>query len=203
MAYSRMSAIITAMNFADRVSLDGFVASKLGYFGQSPAGHSKGLKTLNGVLITPGMLLSDIGAIPRENDCAHFISCCVGNTHGTLEVGQAKVSFRGGGLHLRSPFSPVYGPTHAGKLAGELVSHGAKIIHPQFMITTYESTRRAVQEKLTAGDVLIYASKDNHDSYEHSAILVGPTQICCHTTSRRALDFNNVSHPWVTLLKMP
>jgi hypothetical protein len=110
MSYSRMSAMVTAMVFSDRVCFDGYVASKHGYFGHG--------KSVNGVSIKPGMLLRDIGAIPRENDCAHFISCCVGDTRGSLEVGPAKVQFRGGGFRLASPIgNGVYGQTHAGRLA--------------------------------------------------------------------------------------
>ncbi|PZR80501.1 MAG: hypothetical protein DLM68_19560 [Hyphomicrobiales bacterium] len=54
---------------------------------------------------------------------------------------------------------------------------------------------------LEPGDALFYASKDNVNSYEHSAILVGPTNIACHTTARIDRDYNDVDIPWITLLK--
>jgi len=195
--YHRMHAIITAMTFADRVCADGFVATSHGYYGHG--------KKLNGRDVKAGMLLADIGPIAHEDDCAHFVSNCVGKTHCELEVGSTKVTFRGGGLNLESLtfIRGVYGQTSVGPLAAALIRVGAKIVFPQFRPTNYATTRQAILENLAAGDVLIYASKNNHDSYEHSAILVAPQNICCHTHSRRAQDYNAVHFPWVTLLKLP
>ena len=66
------------------------------------------------------------------------------------------------------------------------------------------STRRAILENLRPGDVLAWAKRDNVNNYEHSAILVGPTSIACHTHTRRGLDYTDVNiFPFVTLVKLP
>jgi hypothetical protein len=193
MAYLRMNAIISAMVLADRVAHDGRVGTKRGY-----------PKIINGVELRPGMLLKEeIGAIDGEEDCAHFLSCCLGTTKCDVDVGPAKVTLRGGGLRIPSPFHPVFGQTFVPKLLGSLVALGAKIMRPQFRPASFATTRTAILDNLVPGDVLAWASRDNVNSYEHSAILVGPTLIACHTHSRRALDFSDVSFPWVTLVKLP
>jgi hypothetical protein len=184
-----------AMTFATRVCPDGYIATSVGYFG--------GSKQVNNVSISAGMLFSDIGAIDHEDDCAHFISCCLGQTSCNLTVGSTTATFQGGGFNIPSPFKPVYGQTHAGRLAGALVTLGAQIISPQFMINDSTALNNAILGSLSPGDVLIYATKDDVDHYEHSAILVTPTQICCHTRSRQAEEYSTVYHPWATLLKMP
>jgi hypothetical protein len=197
MSYNRAEAVRVAKRFFDSVSPDGFVGSKLGYFG-----HGRKVPTLgvtSGVEIKPGMPFADFGHVPEENDCAH----CVGRAHCVLKEGSASIPFHGGGLHLSSPLGRVYGQTSAGKLAQNLINLGARIIHPQFQVTRSASTRTAIREKLTAGDVLIYAVKDNVNHYEHSAILVGPDTICCHTRSRNGKDFTDVDMPFVMLLKLP
>jgi hypothetical protein len=197
MAYDRKNAILSAMGLWDRVSHDGYVA--IG----GPAGKRGYPKVINRVTLKPGLPFSEIGTIEHEDDCAHFVSCCVGHTTCKVTVFGNDFEVRGGGLDIPSPFRPVYGQTHAGRLAGALVSKGAKIIFPQFMVKEYDSTRKAILQNLIGGDVLCYASRDNHDSYEHAAILLGSTQIACHTRSRVFTDYADVYHPWVTLLKMP
>jgi hypothetical protein len=198
MAYDRKNAILSAMGLWDRVSHDGYVA--IG----GPAGKRSGPpKVINGVTLAPGLPFSEIGTIDQEDDCAHFVSCCLGRTRCKVTVFGNDFEVLGGGLDIPSPFRPVYGQTHAGRLAGALVSKGARIIQPQFMVKEYESTRKAILQHLMGGDVLCYASHDNHDSYEHSAILLGSTQIACHTKSRIYADYTAVYHPWVTLLKLP
>jgi hypothetical protein len=204
MAYARMHAIISAMYFADRICPDGCLATGHGYYGK----HFR-KKTDNGVKVEAGVALADMGStmtgrfVEHEDDCAHFVSCCVGAIRSEVSVGGSKITLHGGGLNLGKPFYPVYGQTYVAKLAQDLISNGAKIVGKQFRITSYKDTRKDIMEKLHAGDVLLYATKDNHDSYEHSAILVGPGVICCHTSSRRALDYETVYHPWVTLLRLP
>jgi len=192
MAYARMNAILSAKFFWDKVCHDGFVATKGGY-----------QRHINGVALSPGLPFTAIGAVSQEGDCAHFVSCCVGNTQCTVAIGGRPVAIRGGGLHLQSPFAPVYGQTHAGRLAGSLIALGAKIVSPQFRVTRYDVTRQAIVDHLRPGDVLVYASKDNHDSYEHASLLVGPVHIACHTRARVDKDYTDVYFPWVTLLRLP
>ena len=99
MSYARMNAIISAMVLADRVAHDGRVGTKRGY-----------PKIINGATLQPGMLLKEeIGFIDGEEDCAHFLSCCLGTTSCELDVGGNQITVRGGGLHIPSPFHPVFG----------------------------------------------------------------------------------------------
>lgn len=202
MPYNRMAACTYAGAFFDKVCHDGFVATK-----QNP-GYPK---IINKVTLTPGLPFSQIGAIDRENDCTHFMSCCLGQSHGTLSVGGRDVQFSGGGMHIGSPFSNigVFGETYTPRLIGQLIILGAQIVSPQFMVTNYASTRSAIQRNLGVGDVLAYADKDGlardgTGHYEHVCLLLSSDgKIACHTKSRFGNDYNDIDHPWVTLLKMP
>lgn len=192
--YNRAGALIYAAYFHDRICHDGRVATKKGYPG-----------SINGVRLSPGLPFSQVGAIDGEEDCTHFISCCLGQTVSKIRWGSFEVEHRGGGLRIGSPFRNhgVYGETYVPRLIGTLVALGAKIIGPQFQITAYDSTRDNILRNLTAGDVLAYASRDNPNKYEHMAMIIDTTRITCHTTFRFGEDFTDVYHPWVTLLRLP
>jgi hypothetical protein len=195
MAYNRRLAVFSAAFFWDKVSHDGRVATKGGY-------PSK----INGVTLTPGLPFSEIGAIANEDDCTHFISCCIGESKCAIKVGDQDITITGGGLKISSPFknAKVYGQTYVPRLVGELYSSKqARIIWPQFLVTNYATTRDKILQNLQAGDLLAYASKPDPNHYEHMAILVGPDTISCHTRSRLGQDYTDVYHPWVTLLKLP
>ncbi|MCI0336642.1 MAG: hypothetical protein L0226_03625 [Acidobacteria bacterium] len=195
MAYDRLLTIFSAAYFWDKVAHDGRVATKGGY----PA-------KINGVTLTPGLPLDQIGANLIEEDCTHFVSCCIGQSKCTIKVGNRDITIHGGGLRISSPFkgAKVYGHTHVAQLVGELYnSKQASIIWPQFLPTRYDSTRNKILQNLRAGDLLAYARKPNPNHYEHMAILVGPDTIACHTYSRLNKDYTDVSFPWVTLLRLP
>jgi hypothetical protein len=189
-----MFALIYAGTFWNRVCHDGRVATKTGY----PA-------TINGVKLAPGMLFSDVGAISGEEDCTHFLSCCVGKIQAKVKINGREILFRGGGLAIHSPFknAGVFGETNVPRGVGALIANRAKIVPPQFHVTNYDVTRQAIRTQLQPGDVLAYASKDNPNHYEHMAILVGPDKIACHTRMRFQVDYSDVYFPWVTLLKLP
>jgi hypothetical protein len=200
MPYDRMAALTYAGAFYDKVCHDARVATKGGY----PA-------RINNVLLTPGLPLNQIGAITGEDDCTHFISCCVGQGKGKLQVGGRDIDFPGGGLAISSPFQSagVYGETYTPRLVGALIFKGVKIVPPQFMVTTYAATRTSIQRNLRGGDVLAYASSANLRSdgtgfYEHMCLLLGSDgKIACHTSSRFGKDYTDVYFPWVTLLQLP
>lgn len=192
--YNRWGSLIYAAHFHDKVCHDARVATKKGY----------PLK-INGVKLTPGLPFAQVGHIDGEEDCTHFLSCCLGQTVSKVSWGGIEVEHRGGGLRIGSPFknAGVYGETYVPRLVGTLISLGAKIIGPQFQVTGYESTRNNILKNLTTGDVIAYASRDNPNKYEHMALITGSTGITCHTSSRYAEDFTDVYIPWVTLLKLP
>src|SRR4030095_14711071 len=120
-----------------------------------------------------------------------------------MNVGGQVIQMQGGGLRIPSVVSGVYGQTHVAKLAGVLISQGAKIVSKQFLPTHDGNTRNVIVKSLTPGDVLAYASKPDSDHYEHACILVGPALIACHTRHRLAKDYTDIYFPWVTLLKLP
>ena len=103
MSYIGAFAVNYARYYWNRVCHDGHIATKGGY-----------PKTINNVALTPGMAFSDIGAIDGEEDCTHFLSCCVGNGMGIIRAETAYGTvpipmFPGGGLTISSPFGGIRG----------------------------------------------------------------------------------------------
>jgi hypothetical protein len=198
MTYQRMAALISAANFWDKVSHDGRVA-----LGSKTNGYPL---SINGVQLSPGLPFSSIGPIPGEEDCTHFISCCIGQAKAKIHVGTQDIELRGGGLPVPQPFKDlkVYGETYAPRLVYWLKnSRLAKVIGTEFWPTHQDNTRQAILQNLQPGDLLAYASRDHPEKYEHLALLVGPTGIACHTRHRFGKDYTDVYFPWVTLLKLP
>jgi hypothetical protein len=211
LAYNRTAAVNYARFFSNRVCHDARVALKTGY----PS-------VISGVNLTPGLPLTQVG-IPRseEEDCTHFISCCVGQAlplmalPGALSPLRIPVPFgpQSGGLAISSPFSAlgVYGQTWTPALVDELKKLGAKVVGKDFEAYHRESLPLAAWtlidaaiKKLEPGDVLAYASKDNALKYEHICLIVAKNgKIACHTHSRFGEDYTDVNFAWVTLLKMP
>jgi hypothetical protein len=189
-----MNALIYAGHFWDKVCHDGRIGTKHGY-----------PQTINGVTLQPGLPFSQIGAISGEDDCAHFISCCVGTGVANLNVGGVNIPLRGGGIPLHSPIRGVYGQTHVAHLVGNLLGNGAKLVTRQFIPKDdfVGTTRRLIQQNLQPGDVLAYASKPDPNHYEHACLVVGPANIACHTRRRMGNDYTDVPFGWVTLLKLP
>lgn len=197
MSYIRAFAVNYARYYWNRVCHDGHVATKVGY----PT-------TINNVALTPGMAFSDIGAIDGEEDCTHFLSCCVGNGMGIIRAetayGRAPIPmFPGGGLTISSPFAGVgvYGETWTPNLVQVLKRLGANVVGQEFQAKQYSDS---AIKSLQPGDVLAYASKDNLQKYEHICLIVAPGgKIACHTRARFGQSYDDVYFPWVTLLKMP
>ncbi|MBZ5621604.1 MAG: hypothetical protein LAQ69_23175 [Acidobacteriia bacterium] len=220
MGYNRRHAVNYARAFWNRVCHDGKVATRSGY-----------PRKINGKILSPGLPFSAIGQIEHEEDCTHFISCCVGQTAKVKvedtwnEPNDPWVTLKdvnsaiGGGLHIPSPWASigVYGHDTTPVLIGALIAHGAKIIpNPKitpdpksyahwFWTNPGTETGSAIQENLTPGDVLAYAWQSDRYAYAHMALLVGPNaQIACHTSSRWYQDYTSVfTIPWVTLIRLP
>jgi len=201
--YSRMKALIYVGTFWNRVATDGKLATKRGY-----------PKVINGVTITPGMPYADFGnVVEGEEDCTHFMSCVIGQTTGTIDVGGNPIQFSGGGLPISQPYKHlgVYGHDTVPNLVGELVSRRwATIVGRQFH--PRNDAADDIIRNLQPGDILAYASKDNANHYEHLAMIVGWTgantpnadvKIACHTKNRFNITYLDVPFPWVTLLRLP
>src|SRR5437868_1220576 len=119
--YNRMAALIYATYFYDKVCHDGRIALKKGY-----------PPKINGVKLTSGLPFSQIGARDEEEDCTHFMSCCVGQSHFRTISDGFPIEIRGGGLRIGSPFRNlgVYGETYVPRLLATLRSLGATILQP-------------------------------------------------------------------------
>jgi hypothetical protein len=207
-SYNRADAVAYALEFWDEICHDGRIATKLGY-----------LTNVNNVKLTPGKPFSEIGAVNLEEDCTHFLSCCVGDHVTRLDMqfpglaSRLPVTVRGGGLNIGSPFAAagVFGQTWTPQLVVELLKQGAKVVGNQFRPANRGSMPQPAWNALNAditsldpGDVIAYASKDDLQKYEHICLIVGRGgKIACHTRARYGKDWDDVSFPWVTLLKMP
>jgi hypothetical protein len=205
MAYNRTNALIYATGFWGRVCHDGLVATKRG-----------NLRKINGVHLKPGMAFSAVGAVDGEEDCTHFLSCCLGNHSEIIDFEGTKVKVSGGGLTIRQPFKNegLFGQSEVSLLCGSwgdlIVRNHAKYVGrkginagERFWPIMDPNTREAIKNSLRPGDVLAYSSRASLTSYEHAAILVGPINIACHSRNRCGQDFTDVPHAWVTLLKLP
>jgi hypothetical protein len=202
-SYNRFKALTYISVFWNRVSSDGKLATKTGY-----------PKVINGVTIKPGMPYSDFGNfVAGEVDCTHFMSCVIGQTSGTINIGGADIQLFGGGLPISQPYahSGVYGHDTVPRLIGDLVSRGfATIVGRQFI--PRNDAASDIIGALQPGDILAYAAKDNRDHYEHLAMIVALTgantadadvKIACHTKNRFGITYLDVPFPWVTMLRMP
>jgi hypothetical protein len=208
MSYDAKAAVAYAELFAKRVCHDGYVATS-GRYAKFPPGQSHTV------------------TISDEDDCTHFISCCVGQHHGQITVDWAIRHFRGGGIHLQSPMSHIYpglfGEVTTPRAFGQLQIRGrGKIVEPRFMLKEAPATREAIRRNLRKGDIIAYA-KDKHvhtdgtGNYQHVCIVIkidplkGPivagdtvVGIACHTIPRFGEDFVEIgAGPFVTLLKFP
>lgn len=98
--------------------------------------------------------------VPQGNegyDCAHFVSCCIGNEPHEL----------GGGLNIESR-TQAYGEPGAARLVAWLIEHGATL-------------KESVSE-LLPGDVIAY--DPNADGLiDHVALYLGNNQVAAHSRS--------------------
>jgi hypothetical protein len=194
-----MAAITYAGAFFNRVCHDGKNATRRGY----PL-------AINGVTLRPGLPLTDIGPMPDDFDCTHFISCCLGRGSGRVNVGGRDIVFTGGGLNIPSPIgNGVYGETYAPRLVGWLIANGAKVISQRFLAMGDIFADRMIRENLRPGDVIAFSddekvNSDGTGNYKHMVLVVGdPGLISCHTTSTFGSSYRLIKHGHMTLLKLP
>lgn len=206
--YNRVGALLYAQLYAFNVCHDGRVATS-GIYPRAPAGspiNQAGLpeaaRRLPNAYAVPHPVLN-------EDDCTHFISCCIG---ANLQVPSppAVPNVRcGGGLSISQPFgSSVFGHTTVPNLLWELLGITplrkplARIAGSQFQKTNDETTRSNIARLLQPGDLLAYSEKTDPSGYIHFAIIVGDANIACHTYSRYNIDYTDVKKEYVTLVNM-
>jgi hypothetical protein len=108
------------------------------------------------------------------NDCAHFLSCCIGS----------ESNEKGGGLTVKRDFPQgPYGTLGADNLVNYLTSVvGATMVGP----SPHEDLTRI--SKIAAGDVVAYfkppSAQAGGGRYAHVALYLGDNKIACHTYSR-------------------
>lgn len=203
MPYNRMAALCYAGMFYNRICHDGKNSTRRGY-----------LPFINGVRLTPGLLMSDIGPMPDDDfDCTHFLSCCLGQAQGRIDLNGTQVMFTGGGLPIRSPFKErgIYGEDYAPRLVAWLLAIGAKQVSPHRFLAQGDPyfTDRMIRENLRPGDVIAFSddekvNRDGTGNYKHMVLVVGNQGlISCHTTSQFGGSYRDIKHGHMTLLKLP
>lgn len=181
--YTRMFALIYAAHYAHRVCSDGRICTKTGY-----------------PTVTPGTLIEEIRPKPaHEEDCTHFISCCIGRPPVVSVNGFA---IGGGGLPLTGQIRGVYGHVGVKHLIDELKVRKYARVVASHLDKKDPATAKLIRSQLAPGDLLAY-SDPNH-TYQHFGLMVGPYgEVACHSISRHGDDFKDVGWPLVTLLKLP
>ena len=156
-AYNPQSAVAYARKYSKLVCGDGYfwkqtdVCPDVGAGKPVPTGDSCDLKV--------------------GDDCAHFVSCCIG----------AETHEKGGGLPLESTVPPAYGNPSAGGLTATLL---------QGMPVGFYSVK-AVEESsvtsLTPGDVIAYNAKGDSstgtDHIKHVVLYLGNKLVAAHSAS--------------------
>jgi hypothetical protein len=192
--YNRMFAIQYAGIFFNRVTSDARVATKAGY-----------PRAINGVTLTPGLFFSQVGFVNAEEDCTHFVSCCIGRPPPMTIAG---IKITAGNLPLQTAphvkAAGAYGRDTVPEMVPHLVANRlATIVGAQFQARDMQTTEDNIKNHLRPGDLIAYASKDTPGKYEHLTLLVSEFGIACHTRSRFNERFDTIGFPWVTLLKLP
>jgi hypothetical protein len=166
MTYRRGNALWYAATYFNRVCDDGCVATN---------DHQKSSL----VRLAPSSQLPK--EINHEDDCAHFVSCCIGRLGGGLLLGQWELP-------------PAYGVLSPDSLLERLTRKGLASVAGRDLMAADAATAVPAMDP---GDVILYGS---FDGLFHSAQHLGGGAIACHTSSRWALPFTSVTFITVTLL---
>jgi hypothetical protein len=173
--YDRDKAIAYAAKFWNRVCDDGCVA----LLQELPPGKPKPTKIAK---VPPGTLLRDWQEPSGwdEDDCTHFVSCCIGRHGGGLPLG----------VH---DFPPAYGSLSPRSLikvlSGRLtrLAEGVQTLPP------------SVESQWIEGDLVAYG-EGKDDDFSHMALHVGAGMITCHTMSRWLDSYDLVARRPMTFL---
>jgi hypothetical protein len=178
--YDRNKAIAYAGRFWDKVCDDGFVAL-LSKKDQSKVRKSKVVKVALGTNL--GSWTPPDGF--NQDDCTHFISCCIG--------------LHGGGLALgKWDIPPAYGSLSPLSLVKVLKEKGYATVIVEGVNDT-ESFRSIIKDRAEKADLIAYG--DSPD-YDHMVLHLGEGKIACHTSARFGKDFTDVNMSPLTLLHM-
>src|ERR1700683_4299926 len=212
MPYNRTAALDYARYYWNRVCHDGKIGSNW-------EGSIRAAKRDQGIHATfghaaPGTIINDQSAsisLPPsqvEDDCTHFISCCIGYSGPNAPIG--------GGLPIGQPYQGnPFGFDNPDGLLNDLIPrHLAVYVGEKFRLAHNNAGVIAdAATQLRPGDLVAYA--DANKKYAHMAIIVamqtapasvpsGPTQllpplVACHTGSRQRDDFTTIALTYVSL----
>ena len=142
--YDRGKAVSYANNYAGYVCSDG-------YFWTSGSGY------------TNAGALAPVPTYVTGDDCAHFVSCCIGS----------QPNQRGGGLPIPSRASPTYGEPGAGRLINTVLFGGGW------------ATEVFSLSSLSPGDVIgwNWAGNTNIANIDHVTVYLGNGLLAAHSAS--------------------
>jgi hypothetical protein len=173
--YDRDKAVDYAAKFWDKVCHDGYVA----VLGEAKPGKSRPTRIIN---VPVGTKLIGWTA-PQgfsEDDCTHFISCCIG--------------LHGGGLSLgHHDFPPAYGSLSPRSLIKVL---GGKL---KPLVKDVNTSPPGIETEWIEGDLVAFGNSAG-DNYQHIALHIGASLVTCHSYSRFADDLSGVSIRPMTFL---
>jgi len=143
--YDRARAVSYANNYAGYVCTDGYFwtnGSGYGYFGAGAA----------------------VPKSPIGDDCAHFVSCCIGTESATN---------RGGGLKIPSRVPPTYGEPGAARLVNTVLIGGGY------------ATEVPLVSMLSPGDLIgwNWEGDSNIQNLDHVTLYVGNGLVASHAAS--------------------
>ncbi len=143
--YDRARAVSYANNYAGYVCSDGYFwtnGSGYGYFGA----------------------LAPVPRSPIGDDCAHFVSCCIGTE---------SAPNRGGGLKIPSRVPPTYGEPGAGRLVNTVLIGGGY------------ATEVPLLSMLSPGDLIgwNWEGDSNIQNLDHVVLYVGNGLVAAHAAS--------------------
>lgn len=175
--YDRAAALAYARDRWSRVSSDNYigVGSSPGY--QAVPASTTFVRTTPTDPQTEVARASGMADIPLAEleDCAHFVSCCIGQP-----PGQA-----GGGLPIGRDFpSAIYGRISARRLFQDVKDNGlVTIVGPERMSPSAAGTRLAAGE-IGAADLIFYYFNNSQPGHVGLYLADSQKRIACHTYCR-------------------
>lgn len=160
--YDRLAAYNYAQKYWDEVCSDGYFVNTRTTF----------------IPLDPG---TDITGMTGY-DCAHFVSCCIGN----------EPHEPGGGLDVPSTALHIYGELGATRLGNWLISSGNGV------------EKTAISE-LMMGDIINY-DWDGDGHWDHAALYLGGSEVAGHTTCVWEADWQLIgaaNYRFVHILSAP
>lgn len=177
-AYNRTAALAYARSLWTKVTSDNYIGIKASPFYKSvPSSTVFVRETASdpGTEVARASSQPDIPIADIE-DCAHFISCCIGQPPGGT----------GGGLAIGRDFpSAIYGKVAARGLYKDLKDKGFITIVGTARTTKADAAARLAAGQIAAGDLIFYYINDNSEPGHVGMYLAGADKrIACHTYCR-------------------